>query len=152
MIAVGAFIQEGHMSTDQWRHPRVRGYQRYWTWRVYTNATRLPGFALDEAAKRILDIVAATIGIILFAPTLLIIPLAIKLGLPRPGQILSETGIDQLPQLFDVLRGQMSILGQRNMPRWPSPAVRLRNNHRIGDIVLYAAMAVVSATCAVVVR
>jgi len=112
------------MSTDHWRHPRVRANRPNWTWRVSPNAT-----GLDEAGKRILDIVAATIGIMLFAPMLLFIPMAIKLGLPRVGQILSETGMDQLPQLFDVLRGEMSIFGRRNMARWPRPADRPRNHH-----------------------
>jgi len=118
------------MSSDQWRRPRVRGNRPNWTWRDYANVTIVPSFGLDEAAKRILDIVAATTGIILFAPTLLIIPIAIKLGLPRVGQILSETGIDQLPQLFDVLRGEMSIFGRRNVLRWPRPADRRRDRHR----------------------
>ena len=118
------------MSTDQWRQPRVRGYRRYSTWRDYASTANVPSFGLDEAAKRILDIVAATIGIILFAPTLLFIPIAIKLGLPRVGQILSETGIDQLPQLFDVLGGEMSIFGRRNVLRWPRPADRPRDHHR----------------------
>jgi lipopolysaccharide/colanic/teichoic acid biosynthesis glycosyltransferase len=41
-------------------------------------------------------------------------------SLTRVGQILSETGIDELPQLFDVLRGEISIVGRRNVPRWPA--------------------------------
>jgi lipopolysaccharide/colanic/teichoic acid biosynthesis glycosyltransferase len=36
------------------------------------------------------------------------------------GQILSLTGIDELPQLINVLRGELSIVGQRNVPRWPT--------------------------------
>jgi lipopolysaccharide/colanic/teichoic acid biosynthesis glycosyltransferase len=35
-----------------------------------------------------------------------------KPGRPtRVGQALSETGIDELPQLFNVLRGELSIIG-----------------------------------------
>jgi lipopolysaccharide/colanic/teichoic acid biosynthesis glycosyltransferase len=41
--------------------------------------------------------------------------------LTRVGQILSQTGIDELPQLFNVLRGEISIVGRRNVHRW-SPA------------------------------
>jgi lipopolysaccharide/colanic/teichoic acid biosynthesis glycosyltransferase len=91
-------------------------------------------------------------GLILFAPILLIASIAIKLDSRGPifirktlyrydnraikvlkfrvvttcvegdrinprvtqvGQILSETGIDELPQLFNVLRGEMSIVGPR---------------------------------------
>jgi polysaccharide biosynthesis protein PslA len=37
----------------------------------------------------------------------------------RVGQILSLTGIDELPQLINVLFGEMSIVGRRNVRRWP---------------------------------
>jgi lipopolysaccharide/colanic/teichoic acid biosynthesis glycosyltransferase len=93
---------------------------------------------------------AATMGLILFSPLLLITSIAIKLDAPGPilvretlygyknrpiqilgfrlvaayaendrtssrltrvGRILSQTGIDELPRLFNVLRGDMSIVG-----------------------------------------
>jgi polysaccharide biosynthesis protein PslA len=38
----------------------------------------------------------------------------------RVGQILSLTGIDELPQLTDVLRGEMSVVGRRTVRRWPT--------------------------------
>ena len=97
---------------------------------------------------RIIDFVAAVIGLMLFAPILLITSIAIKLEsrgpvfirepvvgcnnqmikalkfrfmrvdcpsppqrLTRVGLILCETGIDELPQLFNVLRGEMSTAG-----------------------------------------
>jgi polysaccharide biosynthesis protein PslA len=41
-------------------------------------------------------------------------------GVTRVGQILSQSGIDELPQLFNVLRGEMSIFGRRNVHRWPA--------------------------------
>jgi lipopolysaccharide/colanic/teichoic acid biosynthesis glycosyltransferase len=36
------------------------------------------------------------------------------------GQILSQSGIDELPQLFNVVRGEMSIFGRRDVHRWPA--------------------------------
>ena len=33
-------------------------------------------------------------------------------------QMLTKNGIDELPQLFNVLRGEMSISGRRNVYRW----------------------------------
>lgn len=39
------------------------------------------------------------------------------------GQILGQTGIEELPQLINVLRGEMSILGRRNVCRWPTSAL-----------------------------
>jgi undecaprenyl-phosphate galactose phosphotransferase/putative colanic acid biosynthesis UDP-glucose lipid carrier transferase len=118
-----------------------------------------PIFELDQWIKRLLDIIAATTGLILFSPMLLLTSLAIKLDssgpifirgglygfsnravqvlrfrlvtvctegdrcnptLTRVGHILSQTGIDELPQLFNVLRGEISIVGRRNVPRWPA--------------------------------
>jgi lipopolysaccharide/colanic/teichoic acid biosynthesis glycosyltransferase len=108
----------------------------------------LPVFGLDRAGKRLADIAAATIGLVLLSPLLLIAFIAIKLNShgpvlvrerrcgyrnrpiqvlkfrsvescgdrrrPRPigvGQFLSQTGIDELPRLVNVLRGEMSIIG-----------------------------------------
>jgi lipopolysaccharide/colanic/teichoic acid biosynthesis glycosyltransferase len=117
----------------------------------------VPAFRLHESTKRMLDIVVSTVGLILFAPILLITSIAIKLDsrgpilvretlygdknrtiqvlkfrlvtacaeshlinprLTRVGRIVSQTGIDELPQLLNVLRGQMSILGRQNVYRW----------------------------------
>jgi lipopolysaccharide/colanic/teichoic acid biosynthesis glycosyltransferase len=117
----------------------------------------VPVIGLDEWAKRVVDIILATMGLILFAPILLLTSLAITLDSPGPifirealpgrnnkairvlrfrvafgagnrinprmtrvGQILSLTGIDELPQLTDVLRGEMSIVGRRTVRRWPT--------------------------------
>ncbi len=109
-------------------------------------------FGLGRSAKRAFDIVVATLGIVLFAPILLVTSVAIKLDSPGPvlvrqtlfgygrravrvyrfrfathcpetqsinarltqvGRIMHQTGIGELPQLFSVLFGQMSIVGPR---------------------------------------
>jgi lipopolysaccharide/colanic/teichoic acid biosynthesis glycosyltransferase len=112
----------------------------------------LPVFRPVQVGNRMADIAAATLGLLLFSPLLLVASVAIKLDsrgpvlirktmygyenrpiqllrfrlvtacaendrtdprLTRVGRILNQTGIDELPQLFNVLRGQMSIVGPR---------------------------------------
>jgi lipopolysaccharide/colanic/teichoic acid biosynthesis glycosyltransferase len=111
---------------------------------------------LDRYAKRAFDIIAATIGLILLSPAILVASIAIKLDsrgpifsqetlygyknravrvlkfrsattcveanrtetrVTRVGRVLRECGIDELPQLFNVLRGQFSIVGPRPYAR-----------------------------------
>jgi lipopolysaccharide/colanic/teichoic acid biosynthesis glycosyltransferase len=121
-------------------------------WATTADPGVLPVFRPVPVAKRMVDIAAATLGLLLFSPILLIASIAIKLDsrgpvliresrygyknrpiqllrlrlltacaendrtsprLTRVGRILNQTGIDELPQLFNVLRGQMSITGPR---------------------------------------
>ena len=117
----------------------------------------MPVIGLDQWTKRVIDIIIATMGLILFAPILLLAFVALSLDsggpifirkallgrnnqairvlkfrvasaagnpinprMTRVGQILSLTGIDELPQLTDVLWGEMSIVGRRTVRRWPT--------------------------------
>jgi lipopolysaccharide/colanic/teichoic acid biosynthesis glycosyltransferase len=108
---------------------------------------RAVAFGIDPRIHRAFDLAAAAMGLILFAPILLVTSIAIKLDCRGPifirepqlgcnnrviqifkfrfvtaraessicqrptriGRALAETGIDQLPQLFNVLRGEVSI-------------------------------------------
>jgi putative colanic acid biosysnthesis UDP-glucose lipid carrier transferase len=110
----------------------------------------MPALRLGSAAKRLADIVVATLCLILLSPLLVMAFVAIRLGSPGPvlvrvkrygyqsrpiqvlkfrlvdartksdrgrprltrvGRTLSQTGIDKLPRLVNVLRGELSIIG-----------------------------------------
>jgi polysaccharide biosynthesis protein PslA len=121
------------MSLDNYRAGRRLGVSN-------VQAGSEPRTELTLVTKRVLDLVVATIGLLLFSPILIITSITIKLDSRGPvfsrktlygyknrsirvfkfrsmtrlsnvSQALCRTGIGDLPRLFNVLRGDMSIVG-----------------------------------------
>ena len=97
--------------------------------------------------KRLLDFILSLFAIIILSPVLLIVALLIriKLGSPvifkqkRPGdeirltkfgKLLRSTSLDELPELFNILKGDMAIVGPRPLLVRYLPLYNEHQKHR----------------------
>lgn len=61
-------------------------------------------------------------------------PLKATMSVTRIGRIIRKTSIDELPQLFNVLKGEMSLVGPRPVPTYEVAEYKLHHYQRFGAL------------------
>ena len=75
--------------------------------------------------KRFFDIVCSILGIIVLSPVFI----------TKIGKIIRKTSIDEIPQLFNILKGDMSIVGPRPVILEEVDLIELRQSYNIDKIL-----------------
>jgi lipopolysaccharide/colanic/teichoic acid biosynthesis glycosyltransferase len=71
-----------------------------------------------ELVKRDLDIIGAVIGITFTCPILIEDQSPLLFRQTRVGKVLRRWSLDEVPQFFNVLRGEMSLVSPRPEKTW----------------------------------
>ena len=96
----------------------------------------------QKYGKRLLDMVLSGLAIVGLSPVFLLLAIAIVVDDPGPvffrqtrvGHILRETSLDELPQIFQIFTGKMSIVGPRPALWNQDDLIRERDRYKANDV------------------